>query len=283
MRYDFQSDNSRRLLGRTPLVFDEGIVEQRFLFDQIADAYRTARPGYPEALIEDVVSYAKLKQKDEILEVGCGTGQATKSFAARGFRIIAIDPGPELLRGARESLAEFSNVEFLESTFEAWPANRGAFRLIIAAQSWHWVSPEMRFAKAAASLSPGGSLAVFGHVPVGLPASLVPHFKEIYLRQTGKWGPPPEAWYLPTGPFKGWFDESGLFGPVEHRRYPWKRRHTTSSYTDFLRTKSDHRMMEPTKREEMLGEIAKAVDDQGGEVTLDYETHLYIARRLDLD
>ncbi len=37
-------------------------------------------------------------------------------------------------------------------------------------------------------------------------------------------------------------------------------------------------MMEPAKREEMLGEIAKAIDEQGGEFTLDYETHLYIAR-----
>jgi hypothetical protein len=157
------------------------------------------------------------------------------------------------------------------------------FRLIVAAQSWHWVSPEMRFAKAAEVLSSDGSLAVFGHVPVGVPASLVPQFREIYLRQTGKWGSPPEAWYLPNGPFIGWFDESGLFGRVEHRKYPWTWRHTTSSYTDFLRTKSKHRMMEAARREEMLAEIAKAVDDQGGKLSLDYETHLYIARRLNRD
>jgi SAM-dependent methyltransferase len=258
-------------------------MEQRLTFDQVANVYKTARPDYPEALIDDVVSYAGLKPNDRILEVGCGTGQATKSFAERSFSIVAIDPGPEMLRGARESLAGFGNVEFLETTFEAWPPNRRKFQLIIAAQSWHWVSQEIRFAKAAEALSPDGSLAVFGHVPVGLPASLVPLFREIYLRQTGKWGPPPEAWYLPNGPFIGWFDESGLFGRVEHRKYPWTWRHTRSSYTDFLRTKSDHRMMESTKREEMLGEIAKAIDDQGGKLSVDYETHLYIARHLNRD
>jgi ubiquinone/menaquinone biosynthesis C-methylase UbiE len=154
-------------------------MEQRFAFDQIANAYKAARPDYPEALIEDVVRYAGLKQNDKILEVGCGTGQATKSFAKRGFPITAIDPGPQLLRGAREGLAAFSNVEFLETTFEAWSANQGGFRLIFAAQSWHWVSPEMRFAKAARALSSDGSLAVLGHVPVGLPASLLTRFKEI--------------------------------------------------------------------------------------------------------
>ena len=66
--------------------------------------------------------------------------------------------------------------------------------------------------KAAEVLSPDGSLAVFGHVPVGLPARLLEQF-EISLHHTGVRGPPPEAWYMPSGPFKGWFDESGLFGP----------------------------------------------------------------------
>ena len=255
-------------------------MEQRFAFDPIANIYKAARPDYPEALIEAVVSYADLKQSDKILEVGCGTGQATKSFAKRNFSILAIEPGPEMLRGARESLAGFSNVDFLETTFEAWPATQEEFRLIVAAQSWHWVSAEVRFVKAAEALSPEGSLAIFGHVPMGLPAPLLAQFKEIYLRHTGKWGSPPEAWYLPGGPLKGWFDASGMFGPVTHKTYPWKWPHTTSSYTDFLRTKSEHRMLGSAKRDEMLGELAKAIDDNGGRLTVDYETHLYIARRL---
>ena len=71
-----------------------------------------------------------------------------------------------------------------------------------------------------------------------------------------------------------------MFGAVTHKSYPWKWPHTTSSYTDFLRTKSEHRMLESAKRDEMLGELAKAIDDNGGRLTVDYETHLYIARRL---
>jgi SAM-dependent methyltransferase len=229
-------------------------MEQRFASDEIANIYKTAGPDYPEALIEDVVAYADLKPNDDILEVGCGTGQATKSFAKRNFSVLAIDPGPEMLRGARESLADFNNVRFLEIPFEAWPAKQGEFRLIVAAQSWHWVSPEMRFVRAAEALSPEGSLAVFGHVPVGLPDPLLAQFKEIYLRHAGQWGRPPEAWYLPDGPFKGWFDQSKLFGPVAHKGYPWKWRHTTSSCIAFLRTKSEHRMLESAKREDMLGD-----------------------------
>jgi trans-aconitate methyltransferase len=168
-------------------------MEQRFTFDQVANLYNAVRPHYPEALTEDILSFADLKQNDKILEIGCGTGLATKSFAKRSFPIVALDPGPEMLRAARESLAGFNNVVFLETTFEAWPATRAEFRLIITAQSWHWAPPEVRFVKAAEVLSPGGSLAVFGNVPVGLPTPLLAQFKEIYLRHTGNWEPPPEA------------------------------------------------------------------------------------------
>jgi SAM-dependent methyltransferase len=255
-------------------------MEQRFAFDQVADVYQAARPDYPEALFDDVVSYADLRQGDKILDVGCGTGQATKSFAGRGFSVLGIDPGPEMLRAARESLASFDNVRFLETTFEALPVKQGEFRLIAAAQAWHWVSPEVGFVKAAQALSPDGSLAVFGHVPVGLAEPLVARFKDIYLRHIGSWGPPPEAWYLPEGPFKRWFDESGLFGPVAHKRYAWKWPRTTSGFTDFLRTRTEVLMLDAAKREDMLAEIAKAIEDHGGKLVLDYETHLYIARRL---
>jgi SAM-dependent methyltransferase len=254
-------------------------MERRFTFDQVANLYRASRPDYPESLVDDVVSYADLKPNDPVLEVGCGTGQATKSFARRGLQITAIDPGPEMVRAARETLANFDNVELIQTTFEAWPANEAPFQLIIAAQSWHWVSPELRFRKAAKVLSFNGSLAVFGHVPVGVPPGLLEQFKEIYLRYAGTGGPSPEARYLPNGPYKGWFDESGLFGPVDHRCYAWKWRHTTSSYINFLSTRSDLRMLTMSIREELLGEISKAIDVQGGEFEVGYETHLYIARR----
>jgi SAM-dependent methyltransferase len=256
-------------------------MEQRFAFDQVASVYSKARPDYPHALVDDVVSYARLKPDDAILEVGCGTGQATKSFATRGFSILAVDPGPEMVRAARATLAQFGNVALVESTFEALPTKRASFQLIIAAQSWHWVAPEVRFVKAAEALSPHGALAVFGHVPVGLPAPLLEQFEQIYRHHIDYWGPPPEAWYLPSGPFKGWFDESRLFGPVEHKCYPWKWQHTTSSYTDFLRSRSDHRLIEAAKLEALLDDIVKALDGEGGRFEIEYETHLYVAHRLD--
>lgn len=74
-----------------------------------------------------------------------------------------------------------------------------------------------------------------------------------------------------------------MFGPVEHRCYPWMWRHTTSSYANFLGTRSDIRMLTPTVRDELIHDISEAIDRHGGGFDVDYETHLYIARRASLD
>jgi SAM-dependent methyltransferase len=253
-------------------------MEQRFTFDQVADVYQASRPGYPDALIDDVIAYAALQSDDRILEIGCGTGQATASFARKGYPILATDPGADMLRGARDHLCGFDNVDYLQTTFEALPETVMGFRLIVAAQCWHWVAPDVRFVKAARVLSPGGTLAVFGHVPVELPERLRDAVQRIYLHHVGRWLPPPEAWYLPAGPFKGWFSESGLFQPVEHSCYEWVWRHTSASYVDFLRTRSDHRMLADEQRERLLADLAQAIDADGGRLDIGYQTHLYMAR-----
>ncbi len=56
----------------------------RATFDRAALLYDEARPGYPEALFDDVVSLSRLPPGGRILEIGCGTGQATLPFACRG-------------------------------------------------------------------------------------------------------------------------------------------------------------------------------------------------------
>jgi SAM-dependent methyltransferase len=256
-------------------------VEQRFSFNEIAALYDAARPGYPDALFGDVIAAAELAPNDSILEIGCGTGQATRAFAKQGLPMLAIDPGPETIRVARRSLAEFQNVEFVEATFEAWPAQREAFRLIVAAQSWHWVEPAIGFAKAAKVLVPGGTLAVFGHVPVGLDPALLEEFRRIYPRHAGvELGAPPEHDYLPLGMISRQFADTQHFSAATHKSYAWSWAHTTASYTDFLRTRSDLRMLEPARREALLVAIAEAVAAQGGTFKMSYETHLYMARRM---
>ncbi|AYG65549.1 MULTISPECIES: class I SAM-dependent methyltransferase [unclassified Rhizobium] len=255
-------------------------MEQRFTFDGVASLYNISRPPYPDALFADIAAFAGLEAKDQVLEIGCGTGQATEGFAGRGLSVLALDPGAELIAAARERLAGFPQVRFQQTTFEAWPGDRQRFKLIAAAQSFHWVSPELRFAKTAALLAPEGALAVFGNVPMPPAAPLAAKFANIHARHAPQFaGPPVEAWYLPDGPFAELLRQSVYFEAPTHHCYRWSLSHTAQSYTDLLRTLSSYRLLPDDRREALLSELADAIAAQGGEFELHYETHLYLAKR----
>lgn len=251
-------------------------MERRFTFNAVASLYDAARPSYPEALFDDVIAEARLAKEERILEVGSGTGKATEPFARRGFPILAIEPGAQMIEAARRALAAHSNVEFAQSTFEAWEPTGEQFGVVASAQAWHWVDPAISFSKAAKVLKPGGVLAVFGNASTGSTLSYA--FKEIYARHLPQLAyVDPATGYLDSGPFAAMFDASGIFGPVIHKAYPWLGRYTAKSYTDYLGTMSHHRVMEPPLREAILADVAKAIEENGGSFEMDFETHLYMA------
>lgn len=142
------------------------VREQRFTFDEVAKLHDRNRPRYPDALFDDLVSLSGISPRGRILEIGCGTGQATIPLAQRGFRVLCLEPGPAMARAARENLAPFPAVQVRQSTFEEWPVENGEFNLVISAQAFHWVTAEVRFTKAATALDATGALAVIGNAVV---------------------------------------------------------------------------------------------------------------------
>ena len=74
---------------------------RRTTFDAAADRYDRARPEYPDDLFDELVRRTNLTRGSLVLEVGCGTGKATRPLAARGFRVTCVELGPELARSAR--------------------------------------------------------------------------------------------------------------------------------------------------------------------------------------
>lgn len=69
-----------------------------------AQAYNRARPDYPDELIDQAIKHAELRADAQLLEVGCGPGTATLSFARRSFAITGIEPNPALCLIARGNL-----------------------------------------------------------------------------------------------------------------------------------------------------------------------------------
>src|ERR1051326_4367553 len=118
---------------------------RRTPYDEIAQLYDQARPGYPEALFDDVVSLSGIVPGGRILEIGCGTGKATVPLARRGYRILGIELGANLAAVAQRNLAGYPEAEVRIGAFEEWPVEGEAFDLVIAATAFHWLDPAIAY------------------------------------------------------------------------------------------------------------------------------------------
>ncbi|MAK80422.1 MAG: hypothetical protein CMJ17_00865 [Phenylobacterium sp.] len=250
------------------------VPDQRETFNAVAAEYDAVRPTYPAELYDDLASVVG-GAGELVLEVGCGSGQATQGFLDRGWKVVAVDPGDELVALAKANLT--GEVTFHVSPFETFKTEPGAFDLVASAQAWHWIDPTLSFPRAARALQAGGVLAVFGHVPTSPPADILRRLEPIYQDiAPDLWRPPPQAWYLPKGPVRELFDASGLFGPVTHRAFTWTEQVTPAAFVRQLRTRSDYNMVEAARRERLLAEVETALRPLGV-LSLANETHLYRA------
>ncbi len=89
----------------------------RTTFDEAASLYDEVRPGYPEDLFDDVVSLSGIPAGGGILEIGCGTGQATVPFARRGYRILCIELGENMAAVTRHNLEGYPQAEVRTGAF----------------------------------------------------------------------------------------------------------------------------------------------------------------------
>jgi SAM-dependent methyltransferase len=256
--------------------------ELRETFDTAAERYDRARPGYPARLFDDLVALAGLEPGARVLEIGCGTGQATVPLAERGFRIVAVELGPALAAVARRNLAGFPSVEVVVANFEDWPLPPEPFDLVVSATAFHWLDPLIRLEKTAAALRPSGSLAVImtEHVAGGSLA-----FFADAQRCYERWDPatPPDlhllpAEQIPTGAEE--IDRSGLFESATVRRYERDLAYSSVSYLDVLLTYSGHLALPPEARAGLLDCIASLIDGPfGGRIEKRYLNELCLARR----
>jgi SAM-dependent methyltransferase len=141
------------------------------VFDEVADEYDRTRPMYPDALVDRACEVAGLGSGDPVLEIGCGTGQLTRSLVARGLRVTAVEPGGNLIRLAGQNLAGGGSVEFVNARFEDAALPSKYFRAVFSASALHWVDPAVGWRKIADALTADGTLALLSYFGVDEPRS----------------------------------------------------------------------------------------------------------------
>ncbi len=129
-------------------------------FDRVAAAYDANRPAYPDELVDRAFELAGLGHGDRVLELGCGTGQLTRSLIARGVRVTVVEPGEHLIALAGRNLEGGGEVELVNARFEDADFPDGRFGAVFSAAAFHWIDPDVSWRKAAAALAPGGTLAL---------------------------------------------------------------------------------------------------------------------------
>lgn len=261
--------------------------EQRLVFGEVPELYDRARPGYSDALVDDVLTFSGTERTAcRALEVGAGTGKATVAFARRGVRILALEPDPGMAAVAARHCEPFSEVVIEQTSFEDWPLVAGAFDLVFSAQAWHWVRPDVRCALAAAALAPGGTLALFWHrvlwaegdpVREELDECYRRHAPTLYARGPGFPGLTPIAHEEDA---HAEVASSELFVDVEVHDHPWHASFGPRDFVELLETQSDHRMLGEDARRELLDAVRAVVEGHGGRIVVPHTTFLVLAHRV---
>ncbi|MEU4396200.1 class I SAM-dependent methyltransferase [Kribbella sp. NPDC023855] len=252
------------------------MVVRALSFGVVAEAYERFRPGYPGELLELVMAYAGGPIRTA-LEIGAGTGKATRLFAEAGIAVTATEPDADMLAELRKHVP--TNVTAVQAAFEDLPLDT-SYELVYSAAALHWTNPEGRWARMAALVRPGGVFASFG-VPIQLAdpdlKQAVRAARAPYLEDDGV--PSPDSTPPADRPME-WpgteLQQSEWFTDV--RQAVIERRLTMSAqdYVGQLSTVSAYVMLQPADRDQVFGRILQVLP---ATVELNAQVHAHLARR----
>ena len=251
----------------------------RGIFDEDAELYDRARPDYPAALFADLVELSGLGPGSRVVEIGPGTGQATRSLAATGASVTAVELGSQLADVLRQNVRG-TDVEVVTSAFEDWSPPQPV-DLVASFTAWHWVDRTTRADLVHAALAPGGRLATVAtsHVRGGT-VEFFAQAQECYLR----WDPatdPDEVFRSPAElpEITDEIDTDPRFAPAIRRRYVRDIPYTADDYLAVLGTYSGHRALTSDRRTGLLSSLRALIEDQyGGVITKTYLYELRVAQ-----
>ena len=261
--------------------------ENRAHFDEIVDTYDRIRPEYPAELVRDMDDYVGAANGKQALEIGAGTGKATKRLIEAGYDVTAVEVGENMVAFLQRRFGGCGRFAAIHDAFETAPLKEGSFDLIYAASAFHWVDAQIGCPKALRLLRPGGTFALFRYnapPPDGEPlyediqAVYHRHYHKPYIR------PRPmtlEDYTSPAAIYKGFrFSDMAEYGFVDvtMKFYEVVRSFDVEEYMSLLDTFADHRSLPDADREALYAGIREAILRHGGRISVDYLFQLYMGR-----
>jgi SAM-dependent methyltransferase len=238
----------------------------------MAAEYDRHRPAYPDELVDQACRVAGIGPGDRVLEVGCGTGQLTRSLLARGLHVTALEPGANLIALASQNLQGAGTTDFVHAKLEEASLPRGQFRAVFSASAFHWVDPEVSWRKVADALVAGGTLALIQYFGLEEPrsqrdqdavlaalatvapdiAAAWPAYRDLDATLAGveeRRGNVSQAWAWLGGYDIGRDYAGRLFGDVQVAVTPELLEHVPSELNALVRTLSFYTRLSPDQRQ----------------------------------
>jgi SAM-dependent methyltransferase len=257
-------------------------IQHKSWYGSVAQTYNRVRPKYAPSFLDRVVEIAKIPDNGRILEVGCGPGTATLSLAKMGYSVIALEPSLEACNVARHNVAAYSNTEIINTNFEEWEPAERKFDAIVAATSWHWISPANKHQKAAALLEDTGALVLLWNTMMMPPLEIFNSLTEIFRQ------------YLPA--FAEYKDrerevrelnifadaaiESALFGNLRTGVESSEVNYAIDDYLQLLTTYSPCIALAPETRHELLANLRAVIAQNcGTQMPLSYQSVFHLLDR----
>jgi trans-aconitate 2-methyltransferase len=114
-----------------------------------------------ERIGREVLDRLPLSGSETVLDAGCGSGRVTQALVERlpHGHVIGVDGSPEMIAAARERLG--ASAELLVADLESLDLGARRVDAVLSTATFHWIADHSKlFARLAATLRPGGRLAV---------------------------------------------------------------------------------------------------------------------------
>lgn len=257
---------------------EQGFSGKAASFNAAAETYDKMRPGYVPELYREILRYRPITAQSRVLEVGIGTGQATRPILETGCILTAVEPGDKLVRTAGEKFRAYPNFSVENTTFEALSLPEGSFDLIFAATAFHWIPPEVGYPKVLRLLKPGGAFARFANRPWPEPGPLNDAIQTLYEIYK-----PPARSPKPFGEAEAqeisYIGKPYGFTDIQVHLFHRTRSFSPEEYTALLGTYSDHLSLPEEVRSEFFSRIAEAIRTHGGRLNIHDTLDLELARK----
>ena len=256
-------------------------MELKYLFDEAVLNYEKRRPNYGTELFKDVVKYAEITMDKSLLEVGCGTGQATEPFLKTKCKVTTVELGENLASYTREKFKIYKNFNVIRSDFEDYDCDDNKFDMLYSASAFHWIPDQIGYKKAYRIIKSGGTIALFWNRPSPNDKDNPVHQKiqSIYRELLPQWSNKvTRSQDKPRYSSVNKIEQYG-FHNVEFKEYHNKRKMTGTEYVELLNTYSDHIALEKSIKSPLFDGIRTAIEELGNEIIINDTVELYLAKK----